>query len=173
MKCSLGISHFLEEISGLSHSIVFLYFFFLGMVLIPVSCTMSRTSVKGNQDAECFLFWWPQPFVLRPSTDRMRFTNIMEGDLIYSASTDLNVVCCVLSHFSRVLLFATLWTVAHQAPPSMGFYLGCHSLLQGIIPITTSKKNPSTATCELMLDQTTGPHSLVRLMQKINSHTAL
>ena len=28
---------------------------------------------------------------------------------------------CVLSCFSRVWLFATLWTVAHQAPLSMGF----------------------------------------------------
>ena len=94
MKCSLGISNFLEETSSLSHSIVFLYFFaliteegfflfailwnsvfkwvylsfspllfaslftaickassdshfallhffFLGIILIPVSCTMS------------------------------------------------------------------------------------------------------------------------------------
>ena len=30
-------------------------------------------------------------------------------------------VCCVLSHFSCVQLFATPWTVAHQAPLSMGF----------------------------------------------------
>ena len=29
MKCSLGISNFLKEISSLSHSIVFLYFFVL------------------------------------------------------------------------------------------------------------------------------------------------
>ena len=29
MQCSLGISDFLEEISGLSHSVVFLYFFAL------------------------------------------------------------------------------------------------------------------------------------------------
>ena len=29
-------------------------------------------------------------------------------------------VCYVISHFSRVRLFATLWTVAHQAPLSMG-----------------------------------------------------
>ena len=99
MKCPLGISNFLEEISSLSHSVVFLYFFaliaeedflispcyslelciqmgmsflfssllftsllypaickassdshfaflhffFLGMVLLPVSCTMSQT----------------------------------------------------------------------------------------------------------------------------------
>ena len=28
---------------------------------------------------------------------------------------------CVLSHFSHVKLFTTLWTVAHQAPLSMGF----------------------------------------------------
>ena len=28
---------------------------------------------------------------------------------------------CVLSHFSRVWLFATLWTVARQTPRSMGF----------------------------------------------------
>ena len=27
----------------------------------------------------------------------------------------------MLSHFSRGQLFATLWTVAHQAPLSMGF----------------------------------------------------
>ena len=28
---------------------------------------------------------------------------------------------CVLSRFSSVRLFATLWTVAHEAPLSMGF----------------------------------------------------
>ena len=103
MKCSFGISNFLEELSSLSHSIVFLYFlyrllrkaflsllailwnsafkwvyrsfsplffasllfstickassdshfaffhlFFLGMVLLPVSCTMSRNSVHSS-----------------------------------------------------------------------------------------------------------------------------
>ena len=32
-----------------------------------------------------------------------------------------NVSVCVLSRFSRVCLFVTLWTVAHQAPLSMGF----------------------------------------------------
>ena len=30
-------------------------------------------------------------------------------------------MCCVLSHFSRVQLFATLWTGALQAPLSMRF----------------------------------------------------
>jgi hypothetical protein len=31
------------------------------------------------------------------------------------------VYMCVLSHFSRVRLFANPWTKAHQAPLSMGF----------------------------------------------------
>jgi len=39
---------------------------------------------------------------------------------------------------SHVWLFATPWTVAYQAPPSMGFsrqeYWSCHFLLQGIFP---------------------------------------
>ena len=98
MNYSLGISDFLEEISSLSHSIVFstlhsslrkafssllaifwvylfsspllfdyllftaickafsdshfafLHFFFLQMVLIPVSCTMSRTSIHSSSN---------------------------------------------------------------------------------------------------------------------------
>ena len=29
---------------------------------------------------------------------------------------------CVLSRFSHVQLLVTLWTVAHQAPMSMGFF---------------------------------------------------
>ena len=45
----------------------------------------------------------------------------------------------VLSHFGRVQLFATLWTVAHQVPLSMGFsrqeyWSGLHALFQGIFP---------------------------------------
>ena len=58
----------------------------------------------------------------------------------------------MLSFFSRVRLFATPWTVAHQAPLSMGFSrleweildtgygiqdtgVGCRALLQGTFPI--------------------------------------
>ena len=33
----------------------------------------------------------------------------------------VSVCACMLSHFSRVRLFATPWTVASQAPLSMGF----------------------------------------------------
>ena len=44
---------------------------------------------------------------------------------------------CVLSRFSRVQLSSTPWTVARQAPLSMGILqvrilgVGCHALLQG------------------------------------------
>ena len=46
---------------------------------------------------------------------------------------------CVLSCFSCVQPFATLWIVTLQAPLSMGFPskntgVGCHALLQGIFP---------------------------------------
>ena len=46
---------------------------------------------------------------------------------------------CMLSHFSCVCLFATLWTVARQAPLSMGLsrqdhWSSCHAFFQGIFP---------------------------------------
>ena len=54
------------------------------------------------------------------------------------------VLCLVLSRFSRVQLFAALWTIIHQAPLSIGFSygypigkntgVGYHALLQGIFP---------------------------------------
>ena len=34
----------------------------------------------------------------------------------------LSSMMCMLSHLSHVQLFATLWTVAHQAPLSMEFF---------------------------------------------------
>ena len=49
------------------------------------------------------------------------------------------ICACLLSRFSRVWLFATLWSVTYQAPLSIGFSRentesGCHALLQGIFP---------------------------------------
>ena len=50
-----------------------------------------------------------------------------------------SVHACTLSHFSPVQLFVTLWSIAHQAPLSMGcsrqeYWSGLHALLQGIFP---------------------------------------
>ena len=52
---------------------------------------------------------------------------------------------CLLSHSSRVRLFATVRTVAHQAPLSMdspgkNTGVGCHALLRGVFP--TQRRNP-------------------------------
>ena len=41
--------------------------------------------------------------------------------LLMSQFISPRLSACVLSHFSHVRLFATLWTMAHQAPLSMGF----------------------------------------------------
>ena len=52
MKCSLGISNFLEEISSLFHSIVFLYFFALiteeGFLMSP---DIAKFSPEGKKIA--------------------------------------------------------------------------------------------------------------------------
>ena len=129
MKCSLGISNFLEEISSISHSIIFLYFFawllrkallsllailwnsafrclylpfsplplasllftaickassdnhfailhffFLGMVLIPVSCTRARTSFHSSSDTLKYALVQQQKNLLHcRSLRRLRF----------------------------------------------------------------------------------------------------
>ena len=57
---------------------------------------------------------------------------------VWSQLTSNSVHTCMISHFSSVWLFVTLWIVAHQAPLSMGFFskntgMGYHALLQGIL----------------------------------------
>ena len=65
-----------------------------------------------------------------------------------------NAVSSMVSHLSHDWLFAILWTVAHQAPLSMGFSrkntgVGCHALLQGIFP--TQGLNPGVLHCRQIL----------------------
>ena len=57
-----------------------------------------------------------------------------------------------LSHISHVLLFATLWTAAHQAPLSMRFsrqkyWTGCPAFLQGIFPTLGIEPTSFTVSC--------------------------
>ena len=50
--------------------------------------------------------------------------NLLVGVFIFHLFQDSCCLCvcvCMLSRFSHVWLFATLWTVARQAPLSMGF----------------------------------------------------
>ena len=64
------------------------------------------------------------------------------------------MVVLLLSH---VQLFATLWTIAHQAPLSKGHPpgknagVGCHFLVQGIFPTQGSK--PGILLCRQILYQ--------------------
>ena len=53
---------------------------------------------------------------------------------------------CVLSHFSRALLFATLWTEARQAPLSMGFFQAI--ILEWVsMPSSRGSSQPRDRTC--------------------------
>ena len=59
-----------------------------------------------------------------------------------------------MKSLSRVQLFATPWTAAHQAPPSMGFsrqeyWSGCHCLLR-FSRIINSKYAPLLNNCETL-----------------------
>jgi len=47
MKCSLGVSNFLEEIASLSHSIIFLYIFAL-ITEEPLQIAEKRREAKGK-----------------------------------------------------------------------------------------------------------------------------
>ena len=56
---------------------------------------------------------------------------------VFCCSVQTPWCACVLSHFSHVWLFGTLWAVAHQASLSKSFCrqntgVDCHALLQGI-----------------------------------------
>ena len=85
------------------------------------------------------LEWVAFPFSRKSfqSRDQTQVSRIA-GRFITSWATRV-CVCSAQSCFSRVRLFATLWTVARQTPLSMGFSrqeyrVGRHALLQGILP---------------------------------------
>src|SRR5574338_275793 len=78
MKCSLGISNFLEEISSLSHYIVFLYFFALiteeGFLLSPCySLELCIQMLISFLFSFAFRFSFSQLFVRPPQTTILPF----------------------------------------------------------------------------------------------------
>ena len=167
MKCSLGISNFLEEISSLSHSVVphflcidhwgrlsyhpllffgalhsdayiflspllfasllftaickassdshfaFLHFFFFEMVLIPVSCTVSWTSVHSSSGT-LFIRSSPLNLFLTSTAPLLTHTNSLHEtqhgpqvcfifsrtEILTSSSTTLNHTFHKKVHFS-------------------------------------------------------------------------
>ena len=74
------------------------------------------------------------PYALPDSSLSSKWTN--ENSLTFFWKKNLEIKMCMLSCFSHVQLFATPWTVAHQAPlwdsPRKNTRVGCHFLLQGI-----------------------------------------
>ena len=59
-------------------------------------------------------------------------------------------LCCVLSHFSRVWLYGTLWTAALQAPLSMGFSRQEYWSGLPYPPLGRSSLNPGVEPASLM-----------------------
>ena len=59
MKCSLGISNFIEEISSLSHSVIFLYLF----ALIPLTLepAVESDNLSDSTARSCQLLSCPSP----------------------------------------------------------------------------------------------------------------
>ena len=84
----------------------------------------------------------------------------------------IHVHTCVLSHFSHVSLFATLWAGAHQAPLPMGFSREEYwrGLLQGIF--LTQGSNPSLL-CHLHWQESSLPHGKSKVHTHTHTHTQL
>ena len=111
-----------------------------------MDCSLPGSSVHWIIQAR-ILKWVALPFSRGSSPPRVwtwvsyivgRFFTIRGIREAHSLSTE-SLHVCMLSCFSPVWLFETPWTVAHQAPLSMGFsrqesWRGCHALLHGIFP---------------------------------------
>ena len=107
MKCSLGISNFLEEISSLSHSIVFLYFF----ALITEEGFLNLLAVLWNSAFKwAYLSFSPLPF-----------TSLLFS-AIWKASADNHFAFLYLFSFWMVLVTAfctVLQTSVHSSSGSL------------------------------------------------------
>ena len=72
----------------------------------------------------CLLRWWCLGYSINNTNDVSAGRRMMGK--ASQANAELSIYSygqhvCMLSHFSSIQLFATLWTIAHQAPLSMGF----------------------------------------------------
>ena len=129
MKCSLDISNFLEEISSLSQSVIFLFFFALiaeeGFLISPcysleLCIQMLAAAAAAKSLQSCPTPWDPidgsQPGSPIPGILQAR--TLEWCAISFSNAGKWKVKVKLLS---RVQLFATPWTAAYQAPLSMGF----------------------------------------------------
>ena len=85
-----------------------------------MDCSPLGSSVHGIPQATV-LEWVAIPFSRRFSWPRDQTCISCIGKWILYHQATREACACMLSHFSRVRFFVTLWTVACQAPLSMGF----------------------------------------------------
>ena len=137
MKCSLGISNFLEEISSLSHSIVFLYFF----ALITEKAFLSLLAILWNSAFKwVYLSFSPLLFASLLFTAFCKASSDSHFTFFISFSWGwswMNVNECVLSYsvMSNSLQSHGLYPIRLLCPwnsPGKNTGVGCHFLLQGI-----------------------------------------
>ena len=129
MKCSLGISNFLEEISSLSHSTVFLYLFALitedGFLLSPCS-SLELFIQMGISFPFSFAFCFSSlhsyfAFLYFFFSCTMSQTPSLVHQTLYQRQiVDMYIylLCGLVTNSCWTLVI--LWTVACQAPLSMG-----------------------------------------------------
>ena len=74
-----------------------------------------------SQDLLCVHTWFPSPTMIFIAFVSFSYvTALVEAPGMLKRSVESGHEC-ILSRFSRVRLFGTPWTVAHQGPLSMGF----------------------------------------------------
>ena len=90
------------------------------------------------------------------TTSVIKHTNLVDWTLTTNPTHERWYTTALIPSFSCVCVwfFVTPWTIACQAPPSMGSpgkntRVGCHSLLQGIFP--TQGSNPDFLHCRQIL----------------------
>ena len=99
----------------------------------------------SHRDMVCLLIWrrkWqPTPVLLPRKSHGRRSLVQATAHGVAKGRTRLSDFTFMLANLLQSCLDSVVpWTVAHQAPPSMGFFrqeywgAGCHAFLQGIFP---------------------------------------
>ena len=78
----------------------------------PLQCSCLENPRDGGA-------WWAAVYGVAQS--RTRLKRLSSSSSRKEISLNLPMRLCMLCHFSHIQLFATPWTIAHQAPLSMGF----------------------------------------------------
>ena len=136
-----ALSGKLNHISGLFCPLV------AGLVNIPMQAFWWRLSYTVKLLRVLMTKLWASFHVSSLPYINRKFTFLLINVWVY-----LFMRVCLLSHISRVQLFAALQTVVGQAPMSMGFsrrehWSGCPALLQGIFPTLKRQTLVSCVSC--------------------------